>query len=40
MGKTGNKYDSMKIYIDEKAHGIQKMILIEEILTNVKRFSF
>ena len=40
MGKTGNKSNSMKIYRDEKMHSLQRMILLIESFSNVKRFSF
>ena len=40
MGKTGNKSNGMKMYRDEKAQGLQRMILFIEICTNVKHFGF
>ena len=30
----------MKIYNDEKLQGLQRMILLVEIIANVKRFGF
>ena len=40
MEKTENKFDSMKRYVDEKAQGLQRMILFVEVFINVKRFGF
>ena len=40
MGKIENKFDSMKIFTNEKTQGFQRLILFVEIFAIVKRFGF
>ena len=40
MGKTENKFDSVKMYCAKKTQCLQRIILLAEILANVKHFSF